>query len=97
MIGKRVFAGLAASATVVVSLALEPIDYIDTRVGTAVSETECAGLFGKKNEEFGQVIPAVLSPRGMNFWTPQTRATELKCVAPYYYADWLIHVYRNSQ
>lgn len=32
----------------------------------------------------------------MNFWTPQTRDTEQKCIAPYYYADTLLQGFRNS-
>lgn len=32
----------------------------------------------------------------MNMWTPQTRDTEKKCVAPYYYADDLFGGFRNS-
>lgn len=70
--------------------------YVDTRIGTAPSVTKTAGVFGKKTEEFGQTLPAVLEPNGMNFWTPQTRDTEKKCVAPYYYRDSLIQGFRNS-
>lgn len=70
--------------------------YVDTRVGTAPSITKTAGLFGKKTEEFGQTLPAVLEPNGMNFWTPQTRDTERKCIAPYYYNDSLFQGFRNS-
>ncbi|MDE6801680.1 MAG: hypothetical protein K2J06_02835, partial [Muribaculaceae bacterium] len=51
---------------------------VDTRVGTAPSRTLTAGTFGKKTEEFGQTLPAVAEPHGMNFWTPQTRDTEHK-------------------
>lgn len=69
---------------------------VDTRVGTAHSETLTAGLFGKKTEELGQTLPAVAAPHGMNLWTPQTRDTEHKCVAPYYYADSLLQGFRNS-
>ncbi len=72
------------------------LSYIDTRVGTAASTTGTAGLFGKHTEEYGQVLPAVLVPHSMNFWTPQTRDTEQKCVAPYYYKDTLIQGFRNS-
>ena len=32
----------------------------------------------------------------MNLWTAQTRDTEEKCVAPYYYADSLLQGFRNS-
>lgn len=72
------------------------LDYIDTRVGTAFATTRTAGLFGKGSEEHGQTVPAVGVPHGMNMWTPQTRDTELKCIAPYYFADSLLQGFRNS-
>lgn len=72
------------------------LPYVDTRIGTAPSVTHTAGLFGKNTEEYGQTLPAVLEPNGMNFWTPQTRDTEEKCIAPYYYADSLLQGFRNS-
>ncbi len=71
-------------------------DYVDTRVGSAPSEALSASVFGKKTEVLGQTIPAVLVPFGMNFWTPQTRDTERKCVAPYYYLDDELQGFRNS-
>lgn len=73
-----------------------PLDYVDTRVGTAYAETATAGLFGKGSEEHGQTVPAVGIPHGMNMWTPQTRDTEQKCIAPYYYPDSLLQGFRNS-
>ena len=76
--------------------ALLPVQRVDTRVGTAHSETLTAGVFGKKTEELGQTLPAVAAPHGMNLWTPQTRDTEHKCVAPYYYVDTLLQGFRNS-
>ena len=83
---------------VILALTLGAVDVssIDTRVGTAHSETLTAGVFGKKTEELGQTLPAVAAPHGMNLWTPQTRDTEHKCVAPYYYADTLLQGFRNS-
>lgn len=72
------------------------IQYVDTRVGTAASVTKHAGRFGKGREEYAQTIPAVLEPNGMNFWTPQTRDTEIKCIAPYYYRDSILQGFRNS-
>lgn len=72
------------------------LQYIDTRVGTAASITKQAGRFGKGSEEYAQTLPAVLEPNGMNFWTPQTRETEQKCIAPYYHADTLLQGFRNS-
>ncbi|MCQ2237182.1 MAG: GH92 family glycosyl hydrolase [Bacteroidales bacterium] len=72
------------------------VEYVNTMVGTAPNETSAAGLFGKGSEEHGQTLPAVLVPNGMNFWTPQTSDTELKCRAPYYYQDSLFQGFRNS-
>lgn len=72
------------------------LSYVDTRVGTDASMTRTAGLFGKNSEEYGQTLPAVLEPNGMNFWTPQTRDSEKKCIAPYCYRDSLFQGFRNS-
>ncbi len=69
---------------------------INTMVGTAPANTRTAGLFGKGSEEHGQTLPAVLVPNGQTFWTPQTRDTEKKCVAPYYYTDSLLQGFRAS-
>ena len=69
---------------------------LNTMVGTAPANTKTAGLFGKGSEEHGQTLPAVLVPNGQNFWTPQTRDTEKKCVAPFYYTDSLFQGIRNS-
>lgn len=70
--------------------------YVDTRTGTAPSVTGTAGMFGKSTEEYGQTLPAVLEPNGMNFWTAQTQDTERKCKAPYYYRDTRLQGFRNS-
>ena len=75
---------------------LRQLASLNTMVGTAEANTLSAGLFGKGSEEHGQTLPAVLTPNGQNFWTPQTRDTEKKCVAPYYYADTLLQGVRNS-
>lgn len=83
-------------AAVLTAAAQSPLELVETRIGTAPSLTKTAGLFGKKTEEFGQCIPAVLEPHGMNFWTPQTRDTERKCVSPYYYNDTTLQGFRNS-
>lgn len=83
-------------AAVLAAGAQTPLELVETRIGTAPSLTKTAGLFGKKTEEFGQCIPAVLEPHGMNFWTPQTRDTERKCVSPYYYNDTTLQGFRNS-
>ncbi|MDE6559929.1 MAG: GH92 family glycosyl hydrolase [Muribaculaceae bacterium] len=75
---------------------LSLINFVDTRVGTAEATTMTAGLFGKGSEEHGQTVPAVCVPHGMTLWTPQTRDTEEKCIAPYYYADTDLQGFRAS-
>ncbi len=51
-------------------------------------------LVGTANE--GQTYPAAGVPFAMTHWTPQTRAGEIKCVAPYYYKDSHIQGFRGS-
>ena len=51
-------------------------------------------LDGTMNE--GQTYPAVGVPFAMTNWTPQTRAGETKCIAPYYYGDTRIQGIRAS-
>ena len=75
---------------------LRQLSALNTMVGTAPANTKTAGLFGKGTEEHGQTLPAVLTPNGQTFWTPQTRDTEKKCVAPYYYTDSLFQGIRAS-
>ncbi len=70
--------------------------YVDTRVGTAASDIPSAGVFGRQTENYGQTLPAVLEPNGMTFWTAQTRDSETKCVAPYYYGDDRLQGFRAS-
>lgn len=85
------------STALLVSCTSEPlIQYIDTRVGTEANAMATEERFGKGSEEYGQTLPAVLEPNGMDFWTPQTSDTERKCIAPYYYRDSLFQGFRNS-
>ena len=72
------------------------LQQINTMTGTDYAVTRTVGRYGKGSEEHGQTIPAVLEPNGMNFWTPQTRDTERKCIAPYYYQDTKLQGFRNS-
>lgn len=76
---------VSALLTSTVSWGQSVVDMIDTRVGTAASVTRTAGMFGRGTEEYAHTLPAVLSPFGMNFWTPQTQRTEKKGVCPYLY------------
>lgn len=75
---------------------LRDLAEINTLVGTDQATTRSKGIYGKGSEEHGQTLPAVLVPHGQNFWTPQTRATEQKCIAPYYYPDSLLQGIRCS-
>lgn len=93
---KRTALASCAVSIFLSAVAHAPLDYVEPRIGTANSEARTAGLFGKGTEELGQTLPAVLEPNGMNFWTAQTRDTERKCVAPYYFADTLLMGFRNS-
>ena len=72
------------------------VNAVNTMDGTAYATTHSAGIYGKGSEEHGQTLPAVLVPHGMTFWTPQTRDTELKCIAPFYYPDSLFQGFRAS-
>lgn len=78
------------------SQACDILNLIDTRVGSTFATTKTAGMFGKGSEEHGQTVPAVGVPHGMNLWTPQTRDTEKKCIAPYYHSDSLLQGFRAS-
>src|SRR5438552_2551461 len=54
------------------ALAQTPYSLVDPHIGTA-------------NE--GQTVPSVGEPFAMTNFTPETRSTEKKCIAPYYFAD----------
>lgn len=58
-----------------------PVDSVNPLIGTAGD---------------GMTFPAVGVPFGMTQWTPQTRAGEKKCVAPFYAADTRIQGFRGS-
>jgi predicted alpha-1,2-mannosidase len=60
---------------------LSPADRVHEMIGTAAE---------------GQTFPATGFPFAMTQWTPQTRAGEPKCVAPYYQADTRIQGFRGS-
>ena len=57
------------------------VDLVNPMIGTAAE---------------GQTYPAAGMPFGMTQWAPQTRAGEIKCVAPYYVADTRIQGFRGS-
>jgi predicted alpha-1,2-mannosidase len=62
-------------------ISTDAVDLVNVRIGTAAE---------------GQTFPATGVPFAMTQWTPQTRAGEVKCVAPYYAADTRIQGFRGS-
>ncbi|MBE9460728.1 GH92 family glycosyl hydrolase [Dyadobacter subterraneus] len=74
-----------------------PVQYVETRIGTAPAATESAAKHSEAGSELkGQTMPAVGTPHGMTQWTPQTKSTETKCIAPYYYADTHFQGFRGT-
>ncbi len=73
------------------------VNYVDTRIGSAPSGTPTAKRHSEAGSELkGQTIPSVGYPHAMTNWTPQTQATEIKCIAPYYYNDIRISGFRGT-
>ncbi|WP_420399228.1 GH92 family glycosyl hydrolase [Flagellimonas sp.] len=72
------------------------VSYVNPLIGTAPASTASALKHGHGKENNAQVAPYVTVPFGMTNWTPQTKATETKCHAPYYYTDSIIQGFRGS-
>ncbi len=71
--------------------------YVQPLSGTASSTTTAAQKHSEAgSEKNANTIPAVGLPFGMTQWTPQTRATETKCIPPYFYKDSLINGFRGT-
>ena len=74
-----------------------PVQYVNPLIGSAPAVTESARRHSESSSELrGQIAPAIGRPHGMTTWTPQTRATETKCVVPYYYNDPQINGFRAT-
>ncbi|MBD0255474.1 MAG: glycoside hydrolase family 92 protein, partial [Cytophagales bacterium] len=75
----------------------QPADYVNPLIGTAPSTTESARRHSEAGSELkGQTFPATGVPHGLTQWTPQTHATEQKCLSPYYYQETNIQGFRGS-
>jgi len=72
------------------------VKFVNPLIGTAPATTISAQEHGHGKENNAQVVPSVTVPFGMTNWTPQTKATETKCHAPYYYTDSIIQGFRGS-
>jgi predicted alpha-1,2-mannosidase len=68
------------------------IKYVDTSIGTGAVN----GDFAHGTSRYGQCMPAVLTPYGMNAWTAQTEKTEKHGVCPYYANKTRLQGFRNS-
>jgi hypothetical protein len=76
----------------------QPADYVNPLIGTAPSTTESARRHSEAGSELkGQTFPATGVPHGLTQWTPQTHATEQKCLSPYYYQETKIQGFRGSR
>ncbi|WP_428661155.1 GH92 family glycosyl hydrolase [Runella sp.] len=74
-----------------------PVQYVNPYIGSAPATTESARRHSEGASELrGQIAPVIGRPHGMTTWTPQTRATETKCIAPYYFNDPKINGFRGS-
>jgi predicted alpha-1,2-mannosidase len=72
------------------ALAERLIDLVQPIIGTARKDQ----TIGAVNS--GQTYPAVGVPFGMTHFSPQTQATEDKCVSPYYFQDTRVSGFRGT-
>ena len=95
---KGIFITILIACTVSASAqqASRLVDYVNPLTGTANSTTKASLKHGAGTEQLANTIPSVGLPFGMTQWTPQTRGTETKCVAPYYFKDSLLNGFRGS-
>ncbi len=76
---------------------IAPVNYVNPLIGTAPGTTISAQRHSTADTEpKGQTVPFAGVPFAMTHWTPQTRATEEKCIAPYYYDDSAFQGFRGS-
>ncbi len=80
--------------TVLLLFALECCSHAASKPADPATADEVNVMIGTAAE--GQTFPATGVPFAMTQWTPQTRAGEEKCVAPYYAADTRIQGFRGS-
>jgi predicted alpha-1,2-mannosidase len=72
------------------------LQYVDMLTGTGPASTPSAKAREGDRVNNGQTIPAVTAPFGMTQWTPQTQATEKKCIAPFYWGSPAIQGFRAT-
>lgn len=72
------------------------LQHIDLLIGTGPATTPSATKERGTQEHYGQTIPAVTAPFGMTQWTPQTHASEKKCLAPFYWGTPTLQGFRAT-
>ena len=73
------------------------LQYVQPLSGTASSTTMAAQKHSEAgSEKNANTIPAVCLPFGMTQFTPQTAATETKCIPPYNFKDKLLSGFRAT-
>lgn len=72
------------------------IGLVDPLIGTGPANTIAARQNQGDHVDHGQTIPAVTTPFGMTQWTPQTNATEKKCLSPFYFGDPYLQGFRAT-
>ncbi|MGZ3951381.1 MAG: GH92 family glycosyl hydrolase [Flavisolibacter sp.] len=73
------------------------LKYVQPLSGTAPSTTPSSVKHSEAgSERNANTIPAVCLPFGMTQWTPQTNATENKCIPPYEFLDTLFSGFRGT-
>ncbi len=72
------------------------LQYVDPLIGTGAATTISAKQNPGDHVDYGQTIPAVTAPFGMTQWTPQTHASEKKCLAPFYAGTTFLQGFRAT-
>jgi len=95
--GLRLYFTLLLLAAPAAAFAQDVVKYVQPLAGTAVATTASAVKHGSGYAASqANTIPAVTTPFAMTQWTPETQATENKCVPPYLYKDSLFYGLRGS-
>src|SRR5690554_2815606 len=69
---------------------------VNLLIGTGAATTPSAKGRTGDHVDYGQTIPAVTAPFGMTQWTPQTFASEKKCLSPFYWGNLTLQGFRAT-
>ncbi len=95
--GLRLYVIVLLCGVSTTAFAQDVVKYVQPLAGTAVATTASAIKHGSGYAASqANTIPAVTTPFAMTQWTPETQATENKCIPPYLYKDSLFYGLRGS-